>query len=408
MTPGTVQRPWEGLEPALATLLRPELPALADETILAISEGVTEYARPLEGRFGRDLRAGVEEAFRQFLELIERPGIGRSMGREVYVALGRAEMRAGRGLDVLLSAYRIGARVAWRRFSAAALAAEVPAATLSLLAESIFAYIDELSAESVEGYADEQSLQAGEVERRRRRLIGLLVRTPAPDPEAVAAAALEAGWELPRRVAAVALPESEPGRWAGRLGVEVLAGSVGGTLCLLVPDPDAPGRRGQLESALTRVPATLGPTVSWAEAGRSFARASAALRLCLDGVLPAVGLVPAEEHLTALLLVGDPGLTRELSMRCLAPLEGLGPEARARASDTLRAWLSHHGRLREVAAALDVHPQTARYRMTRLRERFGDALDDPDRRFELEAALRAEALGAGGAAPGPSVEIPSP
>ena len=35
-----------------------------------------------------------------------------------------------------------------------------------------------------------------------------------------------------------------------------------------------------------------------------------------------------------------------------------------------------------------MHPQTVRYRLARLRERFGDALDDPDARFELALALR--------------------
>jgi DNA-binding PucR family transcriptional regulator len=38
-----------------------------------------------------------------------------------------------------------------------------------------------------------------------------------------------------------------------------------------------------------------------------------------------------------------------------------------------------------------VHPQTVRYRLARLRERFGADLDDPDARFELELALRAQA-----------------
>jgi DNA-binding PucR family transcriptional regulator len=35
-----------------------------------------------------------------------------------------------------------------------------------------------------------------------------------------------------------------------------------------------------------------------------------------------------------------------------------------------------------------VHPQTARYRMTRVRELFGESLDDPDQRFWLSVALR--------------------
>jgi DNA-binding PucR family transcriptional regulator len=37
-----------------------------------------------------------------------------------------------------------------------------------------------------------------------------------------------------------------------------------------------------------------------------------------------------------------------------------------------------------------------RYRLTRLRDLFGDRLDAPDGRFELELALRARRLLAGG------------
>ena len=94
-------------------------------------------------------------------------------------------MRAGRSLDSLLSAYRIGARVAWRRFAAARRRAGLEPDTLYLLAESIFAYIDVLSAESAEGHALEQSAAAGEAELRRRRLVRMLVREPPPSPTRV-------------------------------------------------------------------------------------------------------------------------------------------------------------------------------------------------------------------------------
>ena len=68
---------------------------------------VPEYARPLEGSFGRGVRTGVTEALRRFVaELIAtRPG-ARGPGREVYAALGAGELRAGRTLDALQSAYR--------------------------------------------------------------------------------------------------------------------------------------------------------------------------------------------------------------------------------------------------------------------------------------------------------------
>ena len=97
------------------------------------------------------------------------------------VDLGRREVRAGRSLDALLSAYRTGARVAWRRLAALGLEAGLAPETLVVLAEAIFAYVDELSAESAEGFAREQAERAGELERRRRALAELLVATPPPD-----------------------------------------------------------------------------------------------------------------------------------------------------------------------------------------------------------------------------------
>ncbi len=73
----------------------------------------------------------------------------------------------------------------------------------------------------------------------------------------------------------------------------------------------------------------------------------------------------------------------------LAPLEAIrGAKTRMSLASTLRAWLRSPGQRKTIAESLAVHPQTVRYRTARLRELFGDALDDPDGRFELELALR--------------------
>ena len=138
-------------------MIEPELPAITEEILETIARQVPEYARPLEGRFGRGIRTGVSEALHQFVALIRDPDRGREPGREVYVELGRGEQRVGRTLDSLQAAYRIGARVAWRRIAEAGRRAELEAKPLALLAEAIFAYIDELSADSVEGYAEAQA-----------------------------------------------------------------------------------------------------------------------------------------------------------------------------------------------------------------------------------------------------------
>jgi hypothetical protein len=295
-------------------------------------------------------------------------------------------MRAGRTLDALLSAYRVGARVAWRRFAAAGVAAGLEPDVLYLLAEALFAYIDELSAESAEGYALEQSAAASAAELRRRRLVRLLVRDPPVDPLAVEAAAAEAGWPLPRTLAAVAIDGARRESAASRLPPDTVAESIGELSAAIVPDPDAPGRRAAIERAVLEAGAVagLGTTVGWQEAGLSFSRASAALGLAGGEE----GLVVARDRAGELLLRSDVRLAAELADDRLAPLTGLSLGSRRRLTATLEAWLAEQGRLGIVADRLGVHPQTVRYRLGRLRELFGDALDEPDARFWLELALR--------------------
>src|SRR3954466_8255935 len=187
--------PWRGLPPSVAALVEPELPSLRDEILAVIAMEVPEYARPLEGSFGRGIRLGVEEALRQFATLVADPDSGRGQSREVYRALGRGEMREGRSLDSLQAAYRVGARVAWRRLSQVGLRAGLAPDELCSLADAIFAYIDELSSDSVEGFAQAQQAAAGERERRLRRVLTTLLAETV-DLDALRTAGAEASWEL--------------------------------------------------------------------------------------------------------------------------------------------------------------------------------------------------------------------
>ena len=383
------------LPPELAKALRPALPDLAQHIIVAIGREVPAYARPLEGPFGRALRVGVERALARFVDAIERPGAGDGGAREIYVELGRGEMCAGRSLDALLSAYRIGARLAWERFVAAGEAAGHEPRTLYRLASAIFDYIDGISAESVEGFTEERAAAEGERQRRRRALARLLARDDVSGEEVHDLARL-AGWTRPELVAALVVgdatgEEPDADRLASRMGGGVIAAAEGALAIAWVPDPEAPGRRTQLESGLDGVPAALGPAVALGRAPLSLARARAAHALVLDGVVDGDGLVVADEHLPALLLHGgDRSLAADLAAGALAPLDELRPGARGRLRATLRAWLDHPGQVTRVAGELHVHPQTVRYRVAQLRELFGDRLEDPDARFELALALRAE------------------
>src|SRR3954466_693890 len=215
-----VARPFAAIPAEAAAVLRPVLPGLADEMIHAIAVEVPDYARAMEGEFGRVVRLGVESALGRFVDLIEDPTGDDGRGRATYVNLGRGEMRAGRSLDALLAAYRLGSRLAWRRFVGgggargprpravyplveAGVAGGLDPDAIYALGEAIFAYIDELSAESAEGYAEEQSAAAGERQRLRRRLVRLLAQEPPAGEETVLAAAAAAAWPLPRTIAAL-------------------------------------------------------------------------------------------------------------------------------------------------------------------------------------------------------------
>jgi hypothetical protein len=383
------------LPPELAAALRPVLPELAEETIVAIGQEVPDYARPLEGPFGHALRAGVERALTRFVDEIEAPGAPDEQSRRIYVQLGRAELRAGRSLDALLSAYRLGARLAWERFVAAGEAAGHEPRTLYRLASAIFDYIDGISAESVEGFTEERAAAEGERQRRRRALARLLARDDV-SPEEVRDLARLAAWARPADLAALVVgdgtgEEPDADRLASRLGEGSIAAAEGTLAIAWVPDPDAPGRRAQLAAALDDVPAALGPTVVPERAPLSLARARAAHALVLDGRVGDGALVVADEHLPALLLhAGDGALATDLAARALAPLDDLRPGARGRLRTTLRAWLDHPGQVTRVAGELHVHPQTVRYRVAQLRELFGERLEDADARFELALALRAQ------------------
>ena len=320
----------------------PELPGLADEIIEAISHACRTTRGHWRARSAMPCVPASTERCASSWRWWSAPRTIAAPGRRVYVDLGRGEMLAGRSLDSLLAAYRLGARVAWRRLAAAGEAAGLEPRVLYLLAESIFAYIDELSGESVEGYAREQAAAAGELQRLRRRLAGLLVQDPPADRQAVEAAALAAGWSLPRTLAAVVTDGTEPDRLAMRLGMEVIGVRLPPGVCALVPDPSGPGRRAQIETALGKRVSVLGPEVQWHEAAVSAARARATLALAKDGKVAATGRGPllADDHRLALLLAADPRLVADLAADALAPLDSETKTSRERLTATLLAWLA--------------------------------------------------------------------
>src|SRR3954451_23422170 len=166
---------------AVSATLRPAVPRLVDEMIDAIRAEIPAYDRPLQGDFGERVRGSTTLSVDRFLALIAGEESDPREGSDLYVELGRNEVRSGRPIDILLGAYRIGARVMWRGFAAEGQAAGIEPDVLYQLAEGLSPYVDDLPHESSDGYAEELAMRQGARERERERLLEVLMRRPPAD-----------------------------------------------------------------------------------------------------------------------------------------------------------------------------------------------------------------------------------
>ena len=371
------------------------LPAVAEHTVAAVTIEVPSYADAFSGRMGQRIEGAVQMALGAFLQLAARsldsdPGPTLSPALEGAYELGRGEARSGRSVDALLSAYRVGARVAWRELSETAVDRDLPPLMIARFAELVFAYIDELSAASVSGHADELASSDRERLRHLDRL-GQEILTGAPT-EILLASAERADWRPPDTLTAVLLPSAQTRGVVSRFGQSTLqlSGDLPGidasesVVVLLVPDMHGPNRSRLLRELQNRR-AVVGPARAWTLAQSSYHRVVQAreLHLARDDT----DAFDTDTHLVELVLGADREAADDLRRQALAPLDQLRPNTAERLAETLRSWLLHQGQRDAVAADLFVHAQTVRYRMTQLRELYGERLNDPQTVLELIVAL---------------------
>jgi PucR C-terminal helix-turn-helix domain len=383
---------WTPLPDAVLAAMWSVLPSVAERTVAAVVDDVPSYADAFAGRMGQTIERAVQQSLAAFLRLTAEGGDPDTSPNvrpalDGAFALGQGEARQGRSTDVLLAAFRVGSRTAWREWSAVAVEHRLPGDQLAVFAERVFAYIDRLSAASVAGHADELA-KTGLVRQRHRETLARQLLATAPTEDLLATAE-RAEWRPPQTLTAVAAPRGDERRLISTLG----------TRSLEIPDDALPPMPhpvtvllvadvgGRARSALLRsmgiAGAVIGPERPWTQAGRSVDRTLRAMELFGAGDDP----IDTEEHLTELVLHADADALADLRARVLAPLNSARPAVRDKLVETLRAWLLHHGRRDDVAAALFVHPQTVRYRMGQLRELFGEALSDPRAVEDLTVAL---------------------
>jgi hypothetical protein len=380
----------EEMVPALVQ----RLPRLLNEVRDLLSEEWPDYAQFLAEE--HDEVTVAAEAFMRWLVRIAEQGLAQvprdpipQPGAQValFEEIGRIQWREGRDLSTLLSAYQVGARVAWHHVSGTALSTGVAPEALAALAEAVFVFIDQLSSASARGFVLEQSEAAVTRERLRDELVELLL-SDRSDTVAVSAAAVRAGWPLPREAAVILVnPENPLGQnMLARLDSSCLLIRRRALVGAIVPDPIRPGRRQRLASGLRGASAVVGHPVPLAQLPFSMRIAELAAQLQRANVLTDDPLF-ADDHLDAIIVHRDPRLLEALRRQALAPLDAVAAASRQRLCQTLGSWLRHHGDRQAVAAELHIHPQTVRYRMTQLHNLFGSTLDDPGTRARLTLAL---------------------
>jgi hypothetical protein len=401
--------PWTALPRHFAVEARKEQTTLALEIVREIRQQVPAFSRPLSGPFGAGIQHGVETALAEFADRIDGTDRLSADRLRVYRSLGRGELAEGRSLDALQAAYRLGARVAWRRYARVARRTGMSPDLMVTLAEAIFAHIDQLASASVQGYIDAKADEADQADgdgllgRRRRLLELLLAGAPLPAVEQAAAAA---GWPVPAELACVvldpavpAVPAAPGGPRRYRLPDAVLADLDRDDPYLLVPEPALLLEDDRVRRLLRGRNAVIGPRVPARLAADSLRWARSVRAGLPDGGSGggsgggSDGPLDCDRHLPDLLLFADGALVRLIEVRRLGPLAALTPKQSERLGATLLAWLqTNRGSAPEVAERLGIHPQTARQRLHRVQHLFGPALSDPDARFELEIALRGREL----------------
>lgn len=375
----------------LEARLTERLPDLLGEVRDLLADGWPDYAEFLDADTG-DVQAGAGLFLHRLLLLAtQAPGTpAREAGepgvQPLFEQIGRRQWEVGHDLTRLLTAYQLGARVAWRHVAAAAGEVDVSREVVGALAEAVFDFVNHLSQASARGYVLAQQEDSRERNRHRDDLVALLLSERA-SMAAIHAAAGLARWPVPQTAAVVLVDRSGPGvqELMSRLDSYALPLRQGDLTGAVVPDP-AGARRGVLAQELTGTGAVVGVGVPLASLGRTLTSTRITLRLRTAGLVtddPAF----VEDHLDTVIVHRDDGMLAFLGDRVLAPLEGLSEGARRRLTDTLTAWLLHQGDRAAMARQLGVHPQTVSYRLGRLRELFGDRLDSPRERLRLLLAL---------------------
>jgi len=370
---------------------------LSETIVDRIRAEMPAYAGRTGGRRQQLMSMAVSSALRAHLDTTSEQSSAQRKVDELFHRMGWGEAQDGHGTENLELAQQIAMRVLWEHLADHAAARGDSAQQLRDVVDGLLEYGAHLRNEMLSGHHMWSRDPYYDEDRARARLWRLFrpgttgrispLRSLGVDSAELAEAALEAGWTVPDEIAAIAVsyhgdPPPPPAI------DQCLATLAFGRLLVLCPS----GLEDEVIADLIGSATDRRVVLSWPmppeEAGTALLWSLRALDLVQLGAIAPTPVVRCVDHITQLWLHAEPSMRRRLCQDLLEPLLAESPNSREILSETLLTWLETHDSAPAIAARLDVHPQTVRYRWRRIYEIFGEALHDPEFVVQITLVLK--------------------
>ena len=386
-SPSTIQ----ALRPVADTMVQ----RVVDDIVAALPPHAADPGTPRHQLLLRAARV----AARHFLDDGAGPiGTGDQVD-ELFRRLGRTQAKRDHDWTTLDTSLHVATRASWHQLVDFATTHDLTRPELQHLADALFTYLDHVRDQLTTGYQHAHHTAPQTRHRARTRLIELYTTHTSADgtgdtsgnldPDTLAALAETAEWPLPDEVTTLAISyHGEPP-------------TLHDTPTLLIHHTDPPGRtlvvapttdHHDLITHISRTRPGLRIARSWpvppTQAGNALRWCNRALDLVHQGVIAPHTLIDCATHATQLWLHAEPSMRQHLCQELLHPLLAETPHSRAILSETLLTWVETRDSAPAIAARLDVHPQTIRYRWKRINELFGDTLRDPESTLRMTLVLK--------------------
>lgn len=364
-----------GKHEGVAALMRDRVAALATAMVGAYRQYIDEYREITDESLLADIREVSAATVRCCLNAMQT---GELHDEDFVPMIEGARRRAVQGIDreAVLRAYRVGVQVFWREVTATlAVTGTTSEHDLASMAAFVLEFADRISTEVAAAYAD-QALRDGRIMEQRHRtqlFDAVLAGTLAEHHRGVDAFAAK------HCVAVAEVHGDAP--FAGLEDVGRMLVNHAGAMFWTVRHRsviaaiEMPDRgRDHLVRSLAELPAGqivgigLGHVADDAAQTRlSYGEAQDALQVGL-GITGGAAIRPVFDHHQMgplIALLADLERARRFAGAALAPLAPMMD--RRWVIPTVDAYLSHGGRLKEVASELSVHQNTVKYRISELR-----------------------------------------